>query len=146
MSDKKKRERALKTTTLSEDKKKRGKALTPAILSEGIWVEPKGRRRPSLAPPLEDPGKKPPKKRSSSSVQPGGYKSPRLKKPEKKRPTISDEIKKFVKDEIMKGKTPEKRTWPTRPKVAPPLFGGGRVETNARGSGSARPQKFRKNG
>ena len=140
MSDKKKRERALKTTTLSEDKKKRGKALTPAILSEGIWVEPKGRRRPSLAPPLEDPGKKPPKKRSSSSVQPGGYKSPRLKKPEKKRPTISDEIKKFVKDEIMK------RNKRTRPKVAPPLFGGGRVETNARGSGSARPQKFRKNG
>jgi len=124
------------------DKKKRGKALTPAILSEGIWVEPRGRKRPSLPPAmLEDPGKKPKKKRSSSSVQPGGYKSPRLKKPEKKRrPTISAEIKKFVKDEIMKG---NKRT---RPKVAPPLFGGGRVETNARGSGSARPQKFRKNG
>tara|TARA_R110002049_G_scaffold205105_2_gene375609 strand:+ start:2811 stop:3167 length:357 start_codon:yes stop_codon:yes gene_type:complete len=116
------------------DKKKREKA--------------RGRRRPSLPPPLEDPGKKPQKKRPSSSViiQPGGYKSPRLKEPEKKRrPTISDEIKKFVKDEIMKGNER------TRPKVAPPLSGGGRVEnghdiTDARGSGSARPQKFRKNG
>ena len=42
MSDKKKREKALKTATLSEGKKKREKALTPAILSEGIWVEPRG--------------------------------------------------------------------------------------------------------